>query len=339
MMVLGIESSCDETSASLVQDGKIILSNVIHSQLIHQQYGGVVPELAARDHLNRVSQVTEEALVRGRIGFADVDLIAVTNRPGLAGALLVGYSYAQGLSLSLGIPLIPVNHVSGHIYTAFLKRPDIQLPLVALAVSGGHTSLFYMDRDHKISLLGQTLDDAAGEAFDKCAKMMGLGYPGGPLIERQAGANKIKPVKFPRALLGQDSLDFSFSGLKTAVLNHLQNRGQSDVSDGELSSICAGFQEAVFDVLTEKLRRAAVLTNCRTLAVVGGVASNQALREKMVSFGRQEGREMIIPNPVLCTDNAAMIACCGYHLYRNSSDKHFEYKVSARAIWPKYQTS
>ena len=339
MMVLGIESSCDETSASLVQDGEIVLSNVIYSQLIHQQYGGVVPELAARDHLNRVSQVAEEALTKAGADHGRLDLIAVTNKPGLAGALLVGYSYAQGLALSLGKPLVPVNHVAGHIYSAFLSRPDLKLPLLALAVSGGHTSLFFMDRDHKISLLGQTLDDAAGEAFDKSAKMMGLGYPGGPLIERLAAANKTKPVKFPRALLGQDSLDFSFSGLKTAVLNHLQSREKGGVSDEELSSICAGFQEAVFEVLVEKLRRAALLTNCHTMAVVGGVASNQALREKMVWFGRQEGQEMIIPDPELCTDNAAMIACCGYHLYRNSPDKQFEYKVSARAVWPRYQPS
>lgn len=339
MMVLGIESSCDETSASLVQDGKIVLSNVIYSQLIHQQYGGVVPELAARDHLNRVSQVAEEALTKAGIDHGRLDLIAVTNKPGLAGALLVGYSYAQGLAMSLGKPLVPVNHVAGHIYTAFLSRPDLDLPLVALAVSGGHTSLFYMDRHQKISLLGQTLDDAAGEAFDKSAKMMGLGYPGGPLIESQAAKNKNKPVKFPRALLGQDSLDFSFSGLKTAVLNHLQSRGSGEISGEEFSAICAGFQDAVFEVLIEKLRRASKKTGCDCLSVVGGVASNHALREKMISFGKQEGKEMIIPDPALCTDNAAMIACCGYHLYQNSSDKEFEYKVSARAVWPRYQNT
>ncbi|MBU1355992.1 MAG: tRNA (adenosine(37)-N6)-threonylcarbamoyltransferase complex transferase subunit TsaD [Candidatus Edwardsbacteria bacterium] len=339
MMVLGIESSCDETSASLVQDGKIVLSNVIYSQLIHQQYGGVVPELAARDHLNRVSQVAEEALTKAGIDHGRLDLIAVTNKPGLAGALLVGYSYAQGLAMSLGKPLVPVNHVAGHIYTAFLSRPDLDLPLVALAVSGGHTSLFYMDRDQKISLLGQTLDDAAGEAFDKSAKMMGLGYPGGPLIESQAAKNKIKPVKFPRALLGQDSLDFSFSGLKTSVLNYLQSRGAGALSEEETSSICAGFQEAVFEVLIEKLRRASLLTNCQTLTVGGGVAANGALRGKLQLFAEREKKTMILPGRELCTDNAAMIACCGYHLYRNSSDKQFEYKVSARAVWPRYQTS
>jgi N6-L-threonylcarbamoyladenine synthase len=339
MIVLGIETSCDETSASLVKDGRMIMSNVIYSQLIHASYGGVVPELAARDHLNRISQVVHESLMQAGVEFEDLDLVAATNQPGLAGALLVGYSYAQGLALSLGKPLVPVNHVAAHIYSAFLTRPDIKPPLVALAVSGGHTSLFYMDGDQQISLLGRTLDDAAGEAFDKAAKMMGLGYPGGPAIERRAAENKIKPVKFPRALLEPDSLDFSFSGLKTAVLNHLQDHAVKMMSEDELASICAGFQDAVFYVLIEKLRRAFRLTGCRRMVVVGGVAANVAFKEKIDEFAIHESMDIVVPPAVLCTDNAAMIACCGYHIYHGSDNKVFDYKVSARTVWPRYQVS
>lgn len=335
MIVLGIETSCDETSASVVRDGREILSNIIHSQIIHAQYGGVVPELAARDHLNRISQVVSEAISKAGLKKEQVDLLAATNRPGLAGALLVGYSYAQGLALSLAKPLIPVNHVAAHIYAAFIGNPGIRLPLAALAVSGGHTSLFHMDEDHNISLMGQTLDDAAGEAFDKAAKMMGLGYPGGPNIECLALKNSEEPVKFPRALLGPDSLDFSFSGLKTAVLNHLQGIGQKGPVHENIPAVCAGFQDAVFDVLIEKLRRASNRAGCRTLAVVGGVAANRTFRQRLESFGIAEGKDIIVPEPQLCTDNGAMIACCGYYLF--TKHKELEHHVSARSNWPEYR--
>jgi N6-L-threonylcarbamoyladenine synthase len=340
MMVLGIETSCDETSAAVVEDGTRVLSNVIYSQTVHQPFGGVVPELAARDHLSRISEIVEQALSLSGIRFGGLDLLAATSQPGLAGALLVGYSYAQGLSLGLGRPLRAVNHVAGHIYAAFIARPDLELPLVALAVSGGHTSLFLMDREHRITLLGRTLDDAAGEAFDKVAKMLGLGYPGGPAIERLAAENSSAPVKFPRAMLEAASLDFSFSGLKTSVLNYLGPRRGKILPDGELPAICDGFQQAVFEVLTEKLRRAVALTGCRTIVVTGGVASNQALRRRLAEFFAESGRgQLVLPDPVLCTDNAAMIASAGYFGQQRDPEGECQPEISARCRWPAYRVS
>ena len=339
MMVLGIETSCDETSAAVVEDGHRVHSNVIYSQTVHQQFGGVVPELAARDHLGRVSEIVELALEGAALNFGQLDLVAVTSQPGLAGALLVGYSYAQGLSLGLGKPLRPVNHVAGHIYAAFIARPDLKLPLVALAVSGGHTSLFHMDREHRITLLGRTLDDAAGEAFDKVAKMLGLGYPGGPAIERLAAQNAATPVKFPRALLGPDSLDFSFSGLKTAVLNYLGDRRDTPLPAGELAAVCDGFQKAVFEVLIEKLSRAVRLTGCQTMAVTGGVAANGAFRGRLADFAKAEAKDLVLPEGRLCIDNAAMIAAAGYHLRQHDPEGRNLPGVSARCTWPAYRDS
>ncbi len=339
MIALGIETSCDETSAAAVDDRGRILSNVVHSQQVHGQFGGVVPELASRDHLKKIASVAEQAASEAG-GLAAVDLVAATGSPGLMGALLVGHSFASALAASLGKPLVTVNHVEAHVWAAFLQDPGLEPPLVALVVSGGHTSLFHMDSGYRLSLMGRTLDDAAGEAFDKVAKMMGLGYPGGPVIERRAAASAGKPPRFPRALLDEGSLDFSFSGLKTAVLNHLLSLGDAYLSrlgpDG-IDGVCRGFQDAVFDVLADKAARAAELSRCRALAVVGGVAANGELRRRFGEMAAREGIKLVVPTPDLCTDNAAMVAWNGWRRHIGGVSGPNENTVKSRAQWPQYR--
>jgi N6-L-threonylcarbamoyladenine synthase len=314
-VILGIETSCDETSAAVVADGKIILSNIISSQIpIHKKFGGVVPEIASRKHVEIVNSVIREAMEEAKIGFADLSAIAVTYGPGLVGALLVGISSGKALAYTLGLPLIGVNHLESHIYANFLDNHDLEFPLVCLVVSGGHTDLVYLKAHGCFELIGQTRDDAAGEAFDKIARALGLGYPGGPLIEKTALDGCEEAIDFPRAYIGKDSLDFSFSGMKSSVLNYL-NKAAMKGETVSKPDIAASFQKAVTEVLTDKAIAAAVRHKVSTILLAGGVAANTKLRAELKSKSENTGLKIVYPPPVLCTDNAAMVACAGYYKY------------------------
>lgn len=324
LITLGIETSCDETSAAIVADGRDILSNVILSQIEwHEKFGGVVPEIASRKHLENICAVVEKALQEASIDFSDVDLVAVTHGPGLIGALLVGVSYAKAVSFAAKKPLIGVNHIEGHIYANFLEN-DFEPPFICLVVSGGHTHLVYMEDHGKYTVLGRTLDDAAGEAFDKIARALDLGYPGGPAIDRIARLGNEDAISFPVAHIKGHELDFSFSGLKSAVLNYLNHCRQKGISI-KVEDVAASFQKAVVSALVEKTLEAARETDCRVIALAGGVAANSRLREE---FQKRAGEnfEIRFPSVKLCTDNAAMIACAGYYRYRRgfSSDLSLE---------------
>lgn len=317
MLVLGIETSCDETAASVVRDGKKILSNIIASQIdFHKKFGGVVPEIASRKHLELINPVIGEALREAKVTFKELGLVAVTSGPGLVGSLLVGLSTAKAIAYVHNLPLIGVNHLEGHIYSNLLEHPHLKFPFLSLIVSGGHTSLVYVKEEGSYELLGSTRDDAVGEAYDKVAKLLNLGYPGGPLIDKLAQRGNPQKIDFPRAYLGK-SLDFSFSGLKTAVLYYLQGskRGRKKIlplRGSNLEDICASFQQAVVDVLREKTFRAAAEKKARRVVLGGGVAANRTLRREL-GKGNAKGKvEVYFPSPGLCTDNAAMIACAGY---------------------------
>jgi N6-L-threonylcarbamoyladenine synthase len=318
MKILGIESSCDETAAAVVVDGREILSNVVHSQIeIHRVYGGVVPEIACRSHIETIHPVVEKALADAKVTLKDIDGIAVTCAPGLVGALLVGVSMAKALALVTGKPLLGVDHIQAHIYSNKLAFPDLAWPCVSLVVSGGHTSLYLSKSEIDHELLGSTTDDAAGEAFDKVAKILQLGFPGGPIIDGLAQGRDARKVAFKRTV--PDSLDFSFSGIKTAVLYRVRGqdgRGELTMSADELADVAAGFQEAVVDVLVEQSMKACLRTRTWRLAVGGGVACNTRLREKLAARSAKEGIEVHFPPARFCTDNAAMVAGLGYHLYR-----------------------
>jgi N6-L-threonylcarbamoyladenine synthase len=314
MYILGIESSCDETAAAVVQDGQKIISSIVASQVpVHRKYGGVVPELASRHHVEAILPVIEEALSRAGIGLPEIEGIAVTQGPGLVGSLLVGIAAAKSLAYVLNLPIVGVNHILGHVAAIFLDRADLKFPFLALVVSGGHTSLFRMEARTRLTLLGRTRDDAAGEAFDKVAKLLELGYPGGGIIDRLSREGNRDAIPFPRILLEADSLDFSFSGVKTAVLNHVK-RLREKPSPSQVRDIAASFQEAVVDTLVSKVLRAARQEGIQEVVVAGGVACNSRLREKFLRQ-REEGRvSVFFPPPSLCTDNAAMIAVAGFHL-------------------------
>jgi len=317
MNVLGIETSCDETSAAVVADGRRILSNIVASQAdLHARWGGVVPEVASRKHVERTLPVIHEALEAASIGWSDIDGIAVTNRPGLVGALLVGVSAAKALAYALNKPLAAVHHLEGHLYANFLAYPTLKYPFVCLIVSGGHTEILALRGEGERESMGRTRDDAAGECFDKSARLMGLAYPGGPIIDRLAAQGDPKRVPFPRAWIG-DSLDFSFSGLKTAVRNFMiQDEGTTPVED-----IAASLQAAIVEVLVKKTVRAAEKAGLDTVCVGGGVAANQGLKYAMERACRAAGLRLVIPPPELCTDNAAMIAAAAYpRLSRGQSD-------------------
>lgn len=314
-LVLGIESSCDETAAAVVKNGREVLSNVINTQIeIHKQYGGVVPEVASRKHIEVIDMVIDEALAKAEVTFGDIDAIAVTYGPGLVGALLVGVSTAKALAFALNKPLVPVHHIKGHIMANFVAHPELEPPFVCLVASGGHSHIVEVRDYSRFEILGRTHDDAAGEAFDKIARVLGLGYPGGPLIDSLAKEGNPDAVKFPRVRMDKNSLDFSFSGVKTAVINHLHKLEQNGEAYNK-ADIAASFQNAVTDVLCQHTIEAAQMTKNKTITLAGGVASNSALREKMTRLAGEEGIDVLYPPPVLCTDNAVMIACAGYYGY------------------------
>jgi tRNA N6-adenosine threonylcarbamoyltransferase len=307
-VVLGIETSCDETAAALVMGGRDVLSSVVSSQVdLHAAYGGVVPEIASRAHLDLLNPVVAAAIVEAGVGESRIDAVACTIGPGLIGALLVGVSAAKAWALTWGIPLIGVNHLEGHLYAAFLEEPELELPFVALLVSGGHTMLIEMLDHGRYRLLGQTIDDAAGEAFDKIARFLGLGYPGGPEIDRIAVRGNPDAIAFPRAMLN-DGLDFSFSGLKTAVVNHV--RSHPEVAT---EHVAASFQQAVVDVLVAKTLCAAVEVGAKGIVLGGGVAANSHLRMQLLEACERAGLRCLLPGPAMCTDNAAMIAAAGWY--------------------------
>jgi N6-L-threonylcarbamoyladenine synthase len=310
MRIMGIETSCDETSVAIIENGSSILSNVIASQFdLHSQTGGVVPEVASREHVVQVNLIIQEALSQANLSFFDLHAIAVANRPGLMGALMVGVSAAKALSYALNLPLIGVHHIEAHIYANFLSDPSIEFPLVCLVASGGHTQIFLMHDHGAYELLGRTLDDAAGEAFDKSARLLNLGYPGGVVIDRLAKDGNPAAIKLPRARLGPDSLDFSFSGLKTAVL-YATTAG---LDRFPIEDWCASVQEAIVDVLVEKTLRAAQIHNVKTVLAAGGVAANSRLEAALSEACTRNGFRFAIPPKILCTDNAAMIATTGYY--------------------------
>lgn len=322
MLILGIDTSCDETAAAVVINGKTILSNVVSSQVdIHKRYGGVVPELASRSHIETISPIVEKALGDAKIRVADLSAIGVTKGPGLVGSLLVGVSFAKALSYSTGIPLVAVNHIEGHIASIFLEV-KVSFPFISLVVSGGHTVLYYVKNFGEYEELGRTRDDAAGEAFDKVAKILNLGYPGGPIIDQISLKGNPHAVKFPRPYL-PNSFDFSFSGLKTAVVNymrdieklgHFPRKKEKEIG---IADIAASFQQAVIDVLVYKALKAVDKKNVRRIVLSGGVAANSGLRREITEKAKDKGLKVFIPRPDLCTDNAAMIAAIGYHYHKS----------------------
>lgn len=316
MITLAIETSCDETSVAVMKDGREIMSNTISSQIeIHKRFGGVVPEVASRKHLESINKIIDTSLKEANVTFDDIDNIGVTYGPGLVGALLVGISAAKAIAFALDKPLIPVNHIEGHIFANFIAHKELEPPFTCLVVSGGHTHLVYVSDYGEYQLLGRTRDDAAGEAFDKIARALGLGYPGGPIIDELAKTGNPEAINFPRAFLEDGSYDFSFSGLKSAVLNYINSAKQKDV-EINVNDVAASFQKAVVDVLVAKTVKAAKEKNTDTVVIAGGVASNEALRNAMSEMCEKENINLKYPPRILCTDNAAMIGCVAYYNYK-----------------------
>jgi len=329
MLVLGIESSCDETAAAVVSNGKI-LSNVIASQItVHAPFGGVVPEIASRKHLEAIHPVIEKALQDADVKLNELEGIAVTRGPGLIGSLLIGLSVAKSMAYTLHIPLAGVNHLEGHIAASFLSERAPRVPFIALVVSGGHTSIYLANNDHDFQLIGQTRDDAAGEAFDKAANLLNLGYPGGVVIDKIAKSGNREAMSFPRAM--KDSLDFSFSGLKTSLLTMIKKRGNNFNQD-EIPDVAASYQEAIVDVLVDKTIRAARENSITQIVVCGGVAANSRLREKFTEEALSRNIELFIPPIILCTDNAAMIAAIGEIMLKRGQSDSLELNAVSR--WP-----
>ncbi|NLI93842.1 MAG: tRNA (adenosine(37)-N6)-threonylcarbamoyltransferase complex transferase subunit TsaD [Peptococcaceae bacterium] len=326
-IILGIETSCDETSAAVLANGRELRSHIISSQVgTHQKYGGVVPEIASREHCLHIREVIQQAMQEAGVDFADISAIAVTYGPGLVGSLLVGVAAAKAMAYAARVPLIAVNHLEGHIYANFLEHQDLEFPLLALLASGGHTHLILFRGHLDYEVLGRTRDDAAGEAFDKVARTLGLGYPGGPYIQKAAASGNPKAFDFPRAWLEAGSLDFSFSGLKSAVLNTL-NTAKMKGEVLNTSDLAASFQLAAVDVLVQKSLRALELYPAKTFALAGGVAANAMLRELLKKEMAMQNVRFVYPSPTLCTDNGAMIAIAGY--YRFIAGKHASWKLNA----------
>jgi len=321
--ILGIETSCDETAAAVVRNGAEVLSNVISSQIeLHQKYGGVVPEIASRAHIEKIYPIVQQAIEQSRLDKSDIDAVAVANQPGLTVALIVGLTAAKTLALALEKPLIAINHIHAHLQSAMMDEKNLQLPAVALVVSGGHTSLYECKNILELHLLGSTIDDAAGEAFDKVASILNLPYPGGPSIEKAAKDGNPDAIKFPRTMLAKDSLDFSFSGLKTAVLYHCCGKDMKGgnrvgkMSQKEIADIAASFQAAVIDVLVRKTEMAVDKIGAKTILLGGGVAANNLLRNELEKMAKQTGRTLLVAPKKYCTDNAVMIASLGFHKYK-----------------------
>jgi N6-L-threonylcarbamoyladenine synthase len=315
MRVLAIETSCDDTGAAVVLNGRKILSNVVSSQIsIHRKYGGVVPELASRRHIESIVPIVTEALQGAKLTLREIDGLAATQGPGLVGSLLVGLSFAKSLSFASGLPLVGVNHIEAHLSAIFLEKRPPRFPFIGLVVSGGHTSLFRMDGFGNYRRLGQTRDDAAGEAFDKVAKLLGLGYPGGPIIDELSKSGNPKAIRFPRPSLGKNSFDFSFSGLKTSVVNYVKSRPEpvEDYPEDLVRDIVSSFQEAVIEVLVKKTLQAAHHEKLKRVVLAGGVAANRLLRERMREEASPQKVRVYIPSPSFCTDNAAMVGVVGY---------------------------
>lgn len=315
--ILAIESSCDETSVAVVLNGREILSNVIASQIsTHEQYGGVVPEVASRMHIEAISGVVEEALLKANITLEKIDAIGVTYGPGLVGALLVGLQFAKGLAFASKKPLVGVNHIEGHICANYIQHKDLKPPFISLVVSGGHTFIVHV-KDYGIyEVIGQTRDDAAGEAYDKVARALGLGYPGGPKIDKLAKEGNPKAITFPKANFHEETLDFSFSGVKSAVLNYLNKCNMQNIEINK-ADVAASFQQAVVDVLKDNVLLTCKKKNIDTIAIAGGVASNSTLRETLINEAGKKGIKVLFPTPILCTDNAAMIGSAAYFNFIN----------------------
>jgi len=331
-LVLGIESSCDEMAAAVVRGGREILASVVEGQHdVHRPYGGVVPELASRDHVRAVSHVARAALEAAGVDANELDGIAVTSGPGLVGSLLVGLSFGKALGFRLGVPLVGVHHLVGHLVAAELAEPDLAPPYLGLVVSGGHTALYRVESDGP-ALLGETRDDAAGEAFDKVAVLLGLGFPGGPAVSKAAEQGDPAAVDFPRPMSKQPGLDFSYSGLKTAVAIEIERRGgRAALQSAEIADLAASFEAAATDVLVTKARRALRREGLGSVAVVGGVAANRRLREQMTAVGEREGFRVVFPPSNLCTDNAAMIAAAGARLLERGERDALDLNAFSRA--------
>lgn len=314
-LTLSIESSCDETAAAVLANGRELLSNVISTQIeTHKLYGGVVPEIASRQHLMNINSVIAKALEDAGVEISDIDLIAVTYGPGLIGALVIGVAVAKALALANDIPLVGVNHMHGHISSNYISYPELEPPFVSLVISGGHTNLINVKDYIDFEVIGSTRDDAVGEAYDKVARVIGLGYPGGPKIDNIAKNGNAEAVHFKRVYLDKDSLDFSFSGIKTAVLNYVNTERQAN-RELDISNIAAGFQEAIVDVLVDKSMQAVRQYGNGRLVLAGGVAANSRIREAITRRCEKEGIKLYLPEKKLCTDNAAMIGCAGYYKY------------------------
>ena len=317
ILILAVESSCDETAAAVVRNGRDVRSNVISSQIeLHKLYGGVVPEIASRKHIEKINQVIEEALAQAEVTLDDIDAIGVTYGPGLVGALLVGVAEAKAIAYAKGLPLVGVHHIEGHISANYIEHPELEPPFLCLVVSGGHTHLVCVRDYGKYEILGRTRDDAAGEAFDKVARAIGLGYPGGPKIDRLSREGNPDAIFFPRAHIEDAPCDFSFSGVKSAVLNYI-NGCQMKGETYSQADVAASFQKAVTDVLTEHSMQAVRETGLKKFAIAGGVASNSALRAAMRKACEERGIEFYYPSPILCTDNAAMIGAAAFYDYQN----------------------
>lgn len=331
MLILAIESSCDETSIAVLRDGQI-LSNIISSQYFHSKYGGVIPELASRAHVRTISSIYFQALEEAQTKIEDIEAIAVTNQPGLLGSLIVGTNFAKGLALKYSLPVVPVNHIEGHLYSGYLQEPDLTFPAICLVVSGGHTALFYVHSFNSYDIIGLTRDDAAGEAFDKISKMLNLGYPGGPIIDRLAREGNPKAYSFPRSMIGSGDFDFSFSGLKTSFRNFIQKNFEGEISEEIKKDLAASVQQAIVDVLVSKTISAAEEYQVKNIVAAGGVSANSQLKRDMTEVASHRGMRAVFPSIKLSMDNAAMIGFLAEQkIMESGKDNFFDLTFEASA--------